>query len=78
MAKWQTESEKIGGGTGRTTPRERSIVKSAPKNKMFSISVCEAVAEDLKDIAAVKGLSRNAIINEALTAYIDNYYRKGK
>lgn len=76
MGKWQTESQKIDGGTGRTEPRERSVTKNAPKNKMFSISVCEAVAADLSDIAAAKGESRNAIINEALAMYIDNYYKK--
>lgn len=78
MDKWQKESQKIDGGTGRTEPRERSITKNAPKNKMFSISVCEAVAADLGDIAQAKGISRNAVINEALAAYIDAFYKKGE
>ena len=78
MANWKQESNKIDGGTGRTEPRERSITRNAPKNKLFSISVCEAVAADLSDIAQAKGISRNAAINEALAAYIDNYYKKGE
>lgn len=78
MANWQQEHDKIDGGTGRTEPREREIIKNAPKNKMFSISVCEAVAADLNDIATAKGISRNAAINEALAAYIDNFYKKGE
>lgn len=77
MANWKEEAQKIDGGTGRMEPRERNITKSAPKNKLFSISVCEAVAADLSDIAKAKGESRNAIINEALAAYIDAYYKKG-
>ena len=76
MNKWQTESQKIDGGTGRTEPRERKITKNAPKNKMFSISICEAVAADLADIATAKDISRNAAINEALAMYIDDYYKK--
>jgi hypothetical protein len=76
MDKWQTESQKIDGGTGRTEPRERSITKSAPKKRMFSISISDPVAEDLADIATAKGISRNAAINEALAMYIDDYYKK--
>ena len=76
MNQWQKESQKIDGGTGRTEPRERSITKSAPKKRMFSISISDPVAEDLADIATAKGISRNAAINEALAMYIDDYYKK--
>lgn len=78
MANWKQESQKIDGGTGRTEPRERIIIKNAPKRIMFSIAIPEPVAEDIKDIAEAKGISRNAAINEALTMYIDSYYQKGE
>ena len=76
MANWENEHNKISGGTGRTAPRERVITKAAPRNKAFSINISEPTAADLADIAEAKGISRNALINEVLEAYIDNYYKK--
>lgn len=56
-------------------PRIRKIIKDAPKRSMFSIAISDPVAEDIKDIAAKKGISRNAVINEALVMYIDEFFR---
>lgn len=56
-------------------PRIRKIIKDAPKRIMFSIAIPDPVAEDIKDIAEAKGISRNAVINEALVMYIDEFFR---
>lgn len=78
--KWQQESSKIDGGTGRTEPRPRTKVVQESYNKIFSVVVRESTLKDIDDIAQAGGYkSRNALINEILEAYIDNYFeKKGK
>lgn len=77
MANWEMESKKIDGGTGRTEPRPRTKVVQESYNKVFSVVVRESTLRDIDDIATAGGYkSRNALINEILENYIDDYYRK--
>lgn len=72
-------AEKSEAMNGRTEPRERVKVVKESYNKTMTFVLRESTIKDLNDIVNYEGYkSRNALVNEILEKYIDDYYSKKK
>lgn len=73
MDKWANTSADL---KERTKPRERTKVVKESYNKTLSFVLRESTLADLDDITRYEGYkSRNALVNEILEKYIDDYYK---
>lgn len=73
MSKWQDTSDTL---QERTEPRSRTKVVKESYNKTLSFVLRESTLADLDDITKYEGYkSRNALVNEILEKYIDDYYK---
>lgn len=54
------------------------VVKREPKNTRRSFALQQSVIDALQDIAAEQDTNINALVNDVLLNYVNDYMRKGK
>lgn len=54
------------------------VVKKEPKSNRRSFALQQSVLDALQDIATEQGTNINALVNEILLNYANDYMRKGK
>ncbi len=74
MGKWKDKSNDL---KERTEPRSRTKIVKESYNVTRSFVLRESTLNDLDDITKYEGYkSRNALVNDILENYIDEYYAK--
>ena len=54
------------------------VVKKEPKSNRRSFALQQSVLDALQDIATEQGTNINALVNDILLNYVNDYMRKGK
>ena len=83
MAKWNKQLKNMTNNSKAAnvaTPDGVPIgyaVRKEPKATRRSFALQQSVLDALQDIAAEQGTNINALVNEILLDYANNYYKKG-
>lgn len=84
MSKWNTQLKNMTNNSKAAnvpTPDGVPIgyvVKKEPKSNRRSFALQQSVLDALQDIAKEQGTNINALVNEILLNYVNDYMRKGK